>query len=134
MTLQTARSQISTAALVVAVLSIASPLFAQGTIRTITAANAFTPEGPVGQVAVEDVAGGRKFCGGAHKLVMLRGTIQFPSAALAEPKLQKLVVHFRSSQGPRLSSVEVHSGSNVSLHRETDIRGDYVTRETLTAG
>jgi len=123
-----------TAALVVAVLSIGSPLFAQGTIRTTTPANAFTPEGPASQVAVEDVAGGRKFRGGAHQLVMLRGTIQFPSAALAEPKLQKLVVHFRSRQGPRLSAVEVRNTSNGSLHRETNITGDFVTRESLTPG
>ena len=133
MTLQTARSQISTAALVVAVLSTAPPLFAQG-IRTITPANAFTPEGLAGQVSVQDVAGGRKFRGASFKLVTLRGTLQFPSTALAEPKLLKLVVHFRSGDGPRLSSVEVRPTSNGSVHMETNIRGDYATREILTAG
>ena len=74
---------------------------------------------------MQDVAGGRKFRGASFKLVTLRGTIQFPSTALAEPKLQKLVVHFRSGDGPRLSSVEVRPTSNGSVHMETNIRGDY---------
>lgn len=130
MTLQTARSHIATAALVVAVLSVGSPLFAQG-VRTNTPGSAFSPEGPAGQVAVEDIAGGRRFRGQAYKLVFLRGSIQIPAATSAEPKLQKLVVHFRTSQGPRLFSVEVRNGSNVSFRIATDIRGDYTTRETL---
>jgi hypothetical protein len=114
---------------VAAVLSVASPLFAQGTVRTSTPGSAFSPEAPPGQVAVEDVPGGRRFRGGAHKLVVLRGTIQIPPATSAEPKLQKLVIHFRTSQGPRLSSVEVRNGSNVAFSLPTDLTGDYVTRE-----
>ena len=133
MTLQTSRSRISTAALVVAVLSVVPPLFAQGTIRTITPASAFLPEGRPGRVAVQDVAGGRTFRGGAHELVMLRGSLQIPSPASAEPRLQKLVVHFRSIEGPRLSSVEVRTGST-SLQKDTNIGGDFVTREALTPG
>ena len=134
MTFQTARSRVSTAALVVAVVSVVSPLFAQEAIRTITPATAFTPEGPAGQVPVEDVAGGRRFLGKPFQLVMLKGTIQFPSAALAEPKLQKVVVHFRS-KGPRLLSVEVRSKtSSGSFGWKTNATGDHLTRETLTPG
>jgi hypothetical protein len=132
MTLQTARSHIATAALLLAVLSVGSPLFAQGTVRTNTPGSAFSPAGPAGQVAVEDIAGGRRFRGGAFKLVILRGPIQIPPATSAEPKLQKLVIHFRTSEGgPRLRSVELRSGSNVPFRTAIDISGDYTTRETL---
>jgi hypothetical protein len=61
----------------------------------------------------------------------LSGPIQIPPATSGEPKLQKLVIHFRTSQGPRLFSVELRNGSNVPFRAPTDITGDYVTRETL---
>ena len=131
MTCQPRRSQIATVVLVVAALSFGSPLFAQGTFRTTTPGSAFSPE-RTGQVAVENIAGGgRKFRGGDRQLVILSGTIQIPPATSAEPKLQKLVVHFRTIDGPRLLSVELHNGSDVR-RRQTNVKGDYVTREVLT--
>ena len=131
MTLQTARSHFATAAVVVIVVSAGSPLFAQGIFRTTTPGSAFSPEGPASRVAVENVAGGgRKFRGGDRQLVILRGAIQIPPATSAEPRLQKIVVHFRTSEGPRLLSVELHNGSDVH-RRETNVKGDYVTREAL---
>jgi hypothetical protein len=138
MTLQTARFQTVTTAMAVAVvvLSLSSPIFAQRpiqdavpTVRTTISGRAFLPEGPAGHVSVDDVAGGRRFRGEAHKLVVLRGPIQIPT--WAEPRLLKLIIRFRSSQGPRLFSVELRSGSNISIHRATDIKGDYGMREVL---
>lgn len=125
MTLHTVRSSIATAALVVAVLSIGSPLFAQGTVQTITPGSAFRPQRPALPVAVADRADGRSFRGGAHDLVILSGSIQIPPAASALPKLQKLVVHFRTNEGPRLLSVHVQNRGRF----DTNITGDFVTRE-----
>jgi len=131
MTLRSARSHIATAAAVIVGFSAGSPLFAQGIFRTTTPGTAFSPEGPAGRVRVENVGGGgRKFRGGERQPVILRGTIQIPPATSAEPRLQKIAVHFSTSDGPRLLWVELHNGSDVR-RRETNISGDYRTREAL---
>jgi hypothetical protein len=110
-------------------VSAGSSLFAQGIFRTTTPGSAFSPEGPAGRVSAENLAGGgRKFRGGERQPAILRGTLQIPAATSAEPRLQKIVVHFRTTDGPRLLSVELHNGSDVR-RRETNVTGDYMTRE-----
>lgn len=129
MTFRSARCHIAAAAVVV--VSAGSPLFAQGIFRTTTPGNAFSPEGPPGRVRMENAAGGgRSFRAGDRQPVILRGAIQIPPATSAESKLQKLVVRFRTTDGPRLLSVELRNGSDVR-RRETNTSGDHVTRETL---
>jgi tachylectin len=90
---------------------------------------AFTPRGA--GVAVDDAGGGRRFRGAAFALVTLQAKLQIPSASLAEPRLQRLVIRFRTSAaGPSLRAVELWNGSHQEFRRETNIEGDFATRET----
>jgi len=119
---------IATAAFLVAALSSSTPLLAQ-TMRVNMPGNAFQAEGR--DVATDDVAGGRRFRGKAFATVVLRGVLQVPPSSAADPKLQRLVIHFRTSpSGPSLRSVELRNGSNVAFRLETNIGGDLTTRET----
>lgn len=115
--------------LVVAILLAGSPLFAQGTIRTTTPGSAFSPE-KAGEAAVEDIAGGRRFRGKAFADIILKGTIQIPPATSAEPKPQKLIIHFYTRNGPSLRSIELRAGTN-PFRAEINITGDYRTVERL---
>ena len=101
MTTTTWRSQLVTAALVVSIGSVARPAFAQGTFRVTTPGTVFSVDGRAGRIA-GDVADGRAFRGGAGESVILKGFIRIPPETSALPRLQKLIVHFRTSQGPRL--------------------------------
>ena len=121
----TTRNRRNGTLLIIATLSVSAPLFAEMKIYSTAPGRAFSPERS--NVDVQDVPSGRSFRGEAHQLVYLRGTVQVPASA--EPKLTKLVVHFRTSEGPRLRSVEL---PNSSIRLRTDITGDYATRETLT--
>jgi hypothetical protein len=124
-----ARTHVAIVVLVIAFLIVGAPLFAQ--VRTNTPGTVFEPEGPRGAVAMEDVGSGRRFRGKAHQLVTLRGVLQMPRPDAAEPRLQRLVVHFRTSVGPRLQIVELRNGSSTPFRIDTDLRGDYATSETL---
>ena len=119
--------RIATAAFLLAAFFGSTPLLAQ-TVRVNMSGTAFTAEG--GGVTTDDVAGGRRFRGKAFAKVVLRGVLQMPSSSAAEPKMQRLVIHFRtSSSGPSLRSVELRNGSNVAFHLETNIGGDFTTRD-----
>ncbi len=128
---RTAPRSIATAALVLAVLSSGPALFAQAPVRVNTPGTAFSPEGRGGQVVVEDVGDGRRFRGQAFATVTLRAVLQMPPSSSAEPKMQRLAVHFRTSpSGPSLRSVELRNGSKVEFHIETHLAGDFTARET----
>ena len=127
---RTTCSQIATAALVVAALSCASPMSAQGIFRTTTPGSAFSPK--PGEVAVENVAGGaRKFRGKDTQTVILTGTVRIPPATSAEPRLQKLVVRFHTSNRPAPAFGQLDNGTN-PRHFQTNVKGDRETREVLT--
>jgi hypothetical protein len=118
----------ATAAFCLGALFSGRPLLAQA-VRVAIPGTAFTPEGR--HTAVDDVAGGRRFRGVAFAKVILRAVIQLPPASTAEPKIQRLVVRFRTSRsGPSLRSVELRNGSNVAVRLVTNIGGDYTVRET----
>jgi hypothetical protein len=86
-----------------AMLGANAPLGAQN-VKVNIPGGAFTPVGR--GVTVEDVGGGRRVRGEAFALVTLQAKIQLPSASLAEPRLQRLVIRFRTSaSGPSLRAV-----------------------------
>jgi tachylectin len=125
---RTRRPYLATAAFFLTALSSSTPLLAQ-TVRVNMPGTAFTAEGR--EVATDDVAGGRRFRGKAFATVVLRGVVQMPSSSAADPRMQRLVIHFRTSpSGPSLRSVELRNGSNVAFRLETNIGGDYTVRET----
>jgi hypothetical protein len=106
------------------------PLFAQSLLKIKTPGAAFLPEGRAVDVMVDDVAGGRRFRGKAFASVMLRAKLRLPATASAVPKVQRLVVRFRTSaSGPSLRTVELRNGANVSFRIETNLAGNYVARE-----
>jgi len=128
---RTVHSPIATAALVVTALVISTPLLAQLPVRVNLPGTAFSPEGRGDKVVVEDVAGGRRFRGQAFSELTLRGVLRLPPASSAAPKVQRLVLHFRTSpSGPSLRSVELLNGSKVEFRIETHLEGDYTARET----
>ncbi len=130
MTVFTMGRNIATAAFFLAVVS-AGPLIAQTPFRVNIPGSAFSPEGRGEKVVVEDVAGGRRFRGQAFARLILRAVLQMPPTGSADPKMQRLVIHFRtSSSGPSLRSVELRNGTNVQFHIETNLKGDYTARET----
>ena len=113
--------------------SIAAPLIAQTRVRVETPGTAFNPEGAVAPGVVQDVSGGRRFRGRAGALLKLRAVLRMPQASAADPKMQRLVVHFRTnSGGPRLRLVEVRNGASAAFRLATDLSGDYLARETTT--
>jgi hypothetical protein len=104
-----------------------SPVWAQN-VKVNIPGGAFSARGT--RVAVEDVGGGRRFRGEAFALVTLQAKLQIPSASVAEPRLQRLVIRFRTSaSGPSLRAVELWNGSNKAFRLETNIGGDLATRE-----
>lgn len=110
----------------------ASPLLAQVPVRVTTPGNAFTLEGSSGQV--DDVTGGRRFRGKAGALLKLRALVRMPSASAADPKMLRLVVHFRTNTaGPSLRSVEVLNGTTAEFRIAVNLKGDYTVRETTAA-
>ena len=126
----TVRRRIATAAFVAAAFSCSTPLLAQ-TVRVNMPGTAFTAEGR--DVVTDDVAGGRRFRGKAFAKVVLRGVLQMPSTGAADLKMQRLVIHFRTTaSGPSLRAVELRNGSNVAFRLETNIGGDYRASEVTT--
>jgi len=125
---QTARRNTVVTVLLVASLFAGSRLNAQF-VRATTPGSRFAPEGRNGKA--EDVPGGRRFTAGAFQTLMLSGTLQMTSTGQSTFKMQRLVIHFRTSaQGPRLLSVEMPSGSSTVFRIETDLKGDYSARQT----
>jgi hypothetical protein len=123
----------ATVAFLLAVLSISPPLFAQATVRVNIPGAAFSPEGRSGQIAIEDVAGGRRFRGRAGELMILRAVLQMPPSSSADPKLQRLIIRFRTSaSGPSLRAVELLNGDEVEYRFETYLKGDYSAGETTS--
>ncbi len=111
-----------------ALLVASAPLRAQN-VKVNIPGGAFNSRG--GRVAVDDAAGGRRFRGEAFALVTLQAKLQIPSASLAEPRLQRLVIRFRTSaSGPSLRAVELWNGLIKAFRLETNIGGDFATRET----
>jgi hypothetical protein len=84
-----------------------------------------------GRATAVDVAGGRRIRSQADETVILRALLPIPAPTAGQPKVQRLVVRFRTSDdGPSLRSVKLLNGSSVALQAATDIRGNYMTRET----
>jgi len=114
------------------VSAIGAPLMAQTPVRVNMPGTAFTPEGSGSQVVVDDVPGGRRFRGKADALLKLRAVLRMPPSSSAEPKMQRLVIHFRTSpEGPSLRSVEVFNGATAEFRITTMLKGDYTARETM---
>lgn len=112
----------------VVMLLAGSPLLAQN-VKVNIPGGAFNAVG--GRAAVDDAGGGRRFRGEAFALVTLQARLQIPSASVAEPRLQRLVIRFRTSaSGPSLRAVELRNGSNRAFRLETHVAGDFATRET----
>ena len=121
----------STTVLVLAMLSIGPSLFAQPTVRVDTPGVAFIRDNGSGRAAIEDVAGGRRFRGEAGAKLILRAVLHMPPSNSADPKIQRLVIHFRTSpSGPSLRSVKLSNGSNIEFRIETHLEGNYIARET----
>ena len=131
MKLSTLCRHILTAAFFLAVLSIGHPLHAQVPLRVTMPGSAFSLDRREGQAVVEDVSGGRRFRGEASARLMLRAAIRIPPATSADPKLMRIVVHFRTSpSGPSLRSVALLNGTEVRFQFKTQLAGDYTARET----
>ena len=99
-----------------AMLVVSSPVRAQN-VKVSIPGGAFNAVGA--RVTVEDVGGGRRFRGEAFALVTLQARLQIPSASVAEPRLQRLVIRFRTSaSGPSLRLVELRTGSHPDPPRD----------------
>ena len=120
--------------MVLAALSSGTPLLAEN-VRVNIPANAFSLEGQP-PVLVDDVTGGRRFRNTQNfAKIVLRATLPMPAASAAEPKLQRLVIRFRAGDGgPTLRRVEVRNGGNVAFGADTNIGGDFLTREVTNEG
>lgn len=133
MTTRAWRSPIAIVMVFLGVLHVAPNLPAQTPVRVTIPGTSFSAEGAAGEVAVDNVAGGRRFRGKAFAKVLVRATLQMPPASSAEFKMQRLVIHFRTSQsGPSLRSVELRNGANSEFRLQTQVAGDYTAREVTT--
>jgi len=127
---QIVRRQIAIAAFF---LCIGSPLRAEPPVRITIPGTAFSQPGAGAKAAFANVGSGRRFRGTGQD-VILEATIKVPPASSAEPRLERLAVHFRSENrsGASVQSVELRNGGAASIHLSTDLRGDYTARETIT--
>jgi len=112
-----------------AVILISLSLLAQTPFRVNIPGTAFSPEKRANQVAVEDVVDGRHFRGKPFAQIMLRAVLQMHPSSSADSKIQRIVIHFRTSkEGPSLRAVQLGSGIKI----ETNLKGDYTTKEVVT--
>ena len=123
---------IATATLLVVVLTLASRVFGQSSVRKDTPVAAFSLE--AGHARTVDTPGGRSFRAGQGETINVRGVLQMPPSSAALPKLQKLVIKFRtiSTSGlgpPHLKSVELRNGSSREFQVDNDLEGDWSSRE-----
>ncbi|HEX9983594.1 MAG TPA: tachylectin-related carbohydrate-binding protein [Thermoanaerobaculia bacterium] len=124
------RRLVATVVFGVAALAFSTGVSAQ-TVRVLIPGTAFTLEGRSGTMT--DVAGGRAFRGNNFATLILRAPLRMPAAGVADPKMQRLVIHFRTSEpGPSLRSVELREGSSALFHVRTHIKGDYRASEVIT--
>jgi hypothetical protein len=113
------------------VLCLAEPLHAQPRIRVNVAGAAFSPERGAADVVIEDVADGRGFRGKSFSLLSLKAVMPMPPSGSAPAGVQGVAVHFRTSvTGPKLESVELRTGSQVLFHVDSQLQGDYISRDT----
>lgn len=106
-------------------------LFAQSLFKVTIPGRSFSLVGSASQASIDDVADGRRFRGKPAAKLVLSATVPLPSAANAEPNMQRLTLHFRTSRdGPSLRKVELHYGSSTRLRIQTHLKGDYTTKET----
>jgi hypothetical protein len=121
---------IALVALFLTLPNVGSPLLADPPVRMNIPGTAFSPEGRGQQVTFENVGTGRRFRGTATTVVVT-ARVPMPPPSSADPKLERLAVHFRSGKSsPSLLSVEVRNGTTVELHRDDNIEGDYTVKET----
>ena len=91
--------------------------------------SAFSLENGSDRATIDDVSDGRRFRGKGFAKLTLRANFRMPASSSADPKMQRLIVRFRTSRsGPSLRSVEVRNGSSFRL--DTHAEGDFTTRET----
>ena len=126
MTIRTVRPVGASALLALVALSMATPSLAQIPLRVTMPGSAFAPHMSTAQM--DDVPGGRRFRGKAFAKLTLRALVPMPAASVADPKVQKIVVHFRTNEsGPSLRSVKLES-----YQFQTNLEGDYMSVERST--
>src|SRR3954469_14388398 len=119
MTLRPADRRIRFGMLFTAATLVASSSVSAQNVKVNIPGGAFNAVGA--GVAVDDVSGGRRFRGEARALVTLQATLQMPTS-VAEPRLQRLVIRFRTStSGPSLRAVELRYPSRSAWRVETNI-------------
>lgn len=119
------------AAVFLLAFAVGPPLAAQTRTHVNTPGAAFSPERPVEQLVVENIAGGgRRFRGQGRQLLKLRAVLRLPRARSDKPQMLRLAVHFRAPNfdDPSLRLVEVRNGTNVAFRMVTRLRGDYTAR------
>jgi len=101
-------------------------LFAQSLFNVTIPGRSFSLVGSASQASIDDVADGRRFRGKPAAKLVLSATVPLPSAANAEPNMQQLTLHFRTSRdGPSLRKVELRYGSSTRLRIQTHLKGDF---------
>ncbi|HEV7485911.1 MAG TPA: tachylectin-related carbohydrate-binding protein [Thermoanaerobaculia bacterium] len=119
---------VATIAVALTALLSSPPLRAQ-TVTVNTPGNLFIVDR--GHATLTDVPGGRRVRSHADETVILKALLRMPAPTAGAPKVRRLVVRFRTSDdGPSLRSVELRNGSTPALRVATNIRGNYMTRET----
>ena len=131
---RTARCYVWSAVLFVAVVTIAPTAFAQAPVKVSIPGTAFTGTASdlsrSGSITSLDIPEGRRFSLEAGMLLKLTGALKMPPPGSSDQKLVRLVVHFHTSQGgPSLRSVELNNGTRKEYRFNTNLSGDYVTRE-----
>lgn len=107
------------------------PLLAQSLFKVTIPGRSFSMAGSASQASIDDVADGRRFRGKPAAKLVLTAAVPLPPAANAEPNMQRLTLHFRTSRdGPSLRTVELRLGSSTKLRIQTHLKGDYTTKET----
>lgn len=108
-------------------------MVAQTRTHVNTPGAAFSPESPVKDLIVENIAGGgRRFRGQGGQLLKLRAVLRLPRARSASSQMLRLAIHFRAPDrgGPSLRLVEVRNGTSVEFRMVTSLTGDYIARAT----
>lgn len=100
-------------------------LFAQLPVKQKIPGSAFVPERP-DKVVFDNVAGGRRFRGQAGAKIVLQAPLRIPPPTMAVSKVQRLVLHFRTSPGgPVLVGVGLRTARVDGFHADIRLEGDF---------
>jgi len=116
------------------ILFINLPLFAQLLYKVTIPGTAFFIGDRSAPARFTDRADGRYFQGKASGIIKLNARLNLPPQIAANPRMQRLVLHFRANYGdPSLRAVKLLNGTVTLLQIDKDLTGNFTSAEVKSS-